>query len=304
MKRLLITGARGFIGRHVAARAAQAGFEVHGTYSGGSLPADLSGLPVTWHKVDLLAAGRVGELTAEVAPSHLLHAAWVTAHGDYWTSGENLAWVAATAQLVAAFAKAGGKRFVMTGSCAEYDWDHGFFVEGVTPERPSTLYGTAKLATHQTLMAAGRQFGFSAATGRVFFAYGPYENEKRIIPYACQMLAKRQSAKFSSGMQLRDFMHVDDLARGFVSLLGSDIQGACNVCSGVPVSLADIARTIGRISDAENCIMLGATPDRPNDPPLIVGDNRILRSTGWQPAITLQDGLAETYTWWNERATS
>jgi nucleoside-diphosphate-sugar epimerase len=173
--------------------------------------------------------------------------------------------------------------------------------EGVTPEKPKTLYGTAKLAHHAMLMESARQFEFTAATARIFFGYGPYENSKRIIPYACQCLGRNDRAEFSSANFYRDFMHVDDIGHGLIALIDSDLEGACNVSSGIPTRLADVIEMIGQLSGNKSNIFIGALADRPDDPPMLVGDNRRLRSTGWAPRKSLAEGLAETYAWWTSR---
>lgn len=296
-KRLLITGGRGFIGRHSIGPALAAGYEVHATMSpSGAAP--LLPAKVKWHKVDLLAPNSIENLLAEVTPSHVLHTAWETTHGSYWSSPANLEWLGLLTRFLPAFVANGGQRFVSVGSCAEYDWSTGNLKEGEALENPHTFYGRIKLAHHHVVHAAAQQLGFSGATGRVFFGYGPHENPARIIPYACQQLAKGEPALFSSGQFERDFMHVDDIGRGFVFLLGSNIEGACNVSSGHAVSLATIVEILGEISGQSHLIEMGARPDRPDDPPLLLGNNALLRGTGWTPAIALETGLTDTYAWW------
>lgn len=303
MKRLLVTGGRGFIGRHCLEPALAAGFdEVWATASvGGALLPEVAASTVHWRRIDLLAPGAVEALLDDCRPTHILHTAWETTHGSYWTSAANLRWLSMGTRLVEAFAAGGGERFVSLGTCAEYDWAHRYMVEAVTPERPSTFYGQIKLAHHHMLNAAAEQLGFSAATARVFFAYGPYENQNRIIPYACRNLAAGRFAEFGSGAGFRDFMHVEDVASGLVAMLTSDIRGACNVCSAAPTTLAEIVGTIARISGRPDLVKLGARPDRSGEPALLVGDNAELRSTGWKPRISLSEGLDRTYAWWRER---
>jgi nucleoside-diphosphate-sugar epimerase len=298
VKRLLIIGGRGFVGRHCLSPALVAGFEVHATASGSAVPHDLADLDVTWHVGDLLKPDAGSALIEHVRPQYVLHTAWETTHGSYWSSPANLTWLEFGIGLAAAFAKSGGVRLVSAGTCAEYDWDHGFMVEGITPENPATYYGHIKLAYHNILVASAAQLGFSAATGRIFFAYGPFENPARLVPYACRQLASGQEARFSSGNFHRDFMHVSDIGTGLVALLTSSIEGACNICSGTPTLLGDIAMRLGHISGRPDLIRLAALPDRPRDPPMIVGDNRRLRATGWQPTIQLSDGLEMAFRWW------
>jgi nucleoside-diphosphate-sugar epimerase len=296
LKRVLVTGARGFVGRHCLAPAVAAGFDVWATTSTrNAAPEGLEGLGVKWRSLDILAPGALENLLAEIRPTHMLHMAWETTHGSYWSSPANLDWLAAGAKLFRAFPESGGERLVVAGTCAEYDWGCDRMVENEALEHPATLYGRIKLAHHHAMMAAAAEMGFSAATGRIFFAYGPYENAKRIIPYACHQIAMGKPAEFGSGRLLRDFMYVEDVAAGFVALLNSDIEGACNVSSGAGVSLAEIVMNIGKIGGRPDLIRLGTRPDRPDDPPTLVGDNAKLRATGWVPSIPLDDGLRRAY---------
>jgi len=304
MKRLLITGARGFIGRHSLAAALEAGFEVHALASSAGGLLERQGSGATWHVGDLLENDVPQSLIESIRPTHILHAAWVTAHNSYWTSPENLNWLKAGARLAEAFGKHGGRRFVAVGTCAEYDWTHGEMIEGRTPERPTTLYGEIKLRHSAMLQAAARDLGFSACTGRIFFAYGPHENPQRFIPYVCRRLNLGQEALVSSGQFRRDFMHVEDVAHGFIALIDSDVSGVCNVSSGQSSLLADIVSELGRVSGRADLIRFDPLLDRLGDPPSLVGANKLLRSTGWAPSVALEEGLRQTYEWWRHQPES
>jgi nucleoside-diphosphate-sugar epimerase len=299
VKRLLITGARGFLGRHCLEPALAAGYEVVAATS-GKPPSDHR--PITWRQVDLLAPGAARDLVAGVRPSHVLHLAWTTEHGRFWSSPNNLDWLAASVDLVGAFGAFGGSRFVGAGSCAEYDWTTGGrMIEGVTRDEPATFYGRIKLAQHSVLMASAGQFGFSAATGRIFFLFGPDESPERLVPTACRRLIAGEVAAFSSGAQIRDFLHVRDAALGLVALLGSDIEGACNVSSGVGVTIRSIVETIGALTGRPDLIRFGALPDRPGEPAELVGDCSKLARTGWTPMSSTDAGLHDAVKYWIER---
>jgi nucleoside-diphosphate-sugar epimerase len=295
-RRLLITGARGFVGRHVVAAAVEAGFEVHG--AARAIPCGDEVGAVHWHVADLLAEGVPAQVVAEVRPTHLLHAAWETTHGSYWASPDNVLWIAVTARLAHAFASAGGCRFVLVGTCAEYDWSQGVMVESLTPAHPHTLYGACKLAAHDMLQALASSAGFTAVTGRIFSAYGPHENARRLIPYVSRTLAAGETALLSSGRQIRDFLHVDDVARAFVTLLEGTVTGAVNIGMGEPVRLSEITGILEAASGTRDQVRIGARPDRADDVPVIVPDTRRLRALGWKPRTSLEQGLAETYAWW------
>src|SRR5262249_49474926 len=137
---------------------------------------------IRWHAADLLDPVAARRLVAETRPTHLLHAAWVATPGVFWHGPENLDWLAAGLELVRAFGEAGGRAFVGTGTCAEYDWPAPHFVEDTPPIRPGTLYGRAKAAMWAAVEACAARYGFAAAWGRLFLPYGPGDAPQRLIP--------------------------------------------------------------------------------------------------------------------------
>ena len=112
--KVLVTGATGFIGRHVLPRLIARGYRVHAV---GRTP--IAGpLDVQWHNADLLAPGVAAALAATIRPSHLLHLAWTATSGEFWTAPENVDWVAASLALYRSFAIADGRRALFVGTCA------------------------------------------------------------------------------------------------------------------------------------------------------------------------------------------
>ncbi|MCW3018640.1 MAG: NAD-dependent epimerase/dehydratase, partial [Solirubrobacterales bacterium] len=168
MSRVLLTGPTGFIGRHALAALAGAGHEVHAVARRRGPDAE----GVSWHEADLLEGAGVVE---QIEPEILVHLAWYAEHGKLWSSVENLRWVEASLALLRAFARAGGRRAVVAGTCAEYDWSREIYAEDA-PLQPATLYGAAKHGLHVVSRAFAEQAGFSLAWGRVFFLYGPFES--------------------------------------------------------------------------------------------------------------------------------
>src|SRR4051794_18620498 len=107
MKRVLVTGATGFIGRHSLPSLSVRGYEVHAATSREHAPMiDAPG--VVWHRADLMNREQVFALVSTIKPSHLLQLAWYAVPGKFWTSPENLRWVQAGLDLLRAFKEAGG----------------------------------------------------------------------------------------------------------------------------------------------------------------------------------------------------
>lgn len=199
-RRVIVTGASGFIGRHVLAPLRRRGFDVHAvsrharrappgtgrarrddpgedsttwadrgsleTGAGrGSLETGAGRGSLDWQAVDLLAEGAPAELAERLSASHLLHLAWEATPGLFWNSPDNAQWQRASVALCEAFARSGGRRLVAVGSGAEYDWRAGRCVEATTPLRPTTAYSRSKDALRRSLAERWGEDGEAADAG-------------------------------------------------------------------------------------------------------------------------------------------
>jgi len=306
--RVLVTGASGFVGRQTLQPLLDRGFEVHAV-ARRALP--FAG--VAWHEADLLDGRAAREIVQRVRATHLLHLAWYAEPGKFWTSPENLRWVAATMELAHAFAASGGERIVSSGSCAEYDWRPGVCIEDETPLVPSTLYGAAKLAAWNILRVwcapptrllggapeARTTPSLSFAWGRLFFMYGPAEPEAKLVASVILALLRGETARTTTGEQIRDFLHVSDAAGALVALLASDVEGAVNIGSGNGIAVRDLVARIGDLLGARERIEFGAIVPAAAEAPRVVADTRRLNErVGWRPRFDLRGGLQQTIDWW------
>jgi nucleoside-diphosphate-sugar epimerase len=304
--RVLLTGGSGFIGSRVIEPLLDAGYEVH------ALGRAVAGTDrVVSHLVDLLDANEAAIVAEQVAAEQMLHLAWYAEHGRFWESPENLSWVGASLSLLRAFVEAGGQRVVIAGTGAEYDWskvDEPCLElprgeRAATPLRPSTLYGTAKHATYLVASAYAEQVGLSLAWGRIFLVYGPGEDQRRLLPSVTRALLDGRDAPTSDGAQIRDLMHVDDVARGFAALLASELEGPVNVASGEGVSIRQVCRLISEAAGRPDRLRLGALPRRPGEPESLVADvARLREEVGFHPAVDLDQGIADAVNWWRNAA--
>jgi nucleoside-diphosphate-sugar epimerase len=305
MKQVLVTGATGFIGQHSIHNLCKRGYVVHGLSSGALHSVPVNGQDIHWHSLDLHNLVALSSLIEVIRPTHLLHFAWTTRPGAYWTTPDNLTWIQTTIELLRRFTEHGGRRAVMAGTCAEYDWRYGFCAEAQTPLLPTTLYGVSKHALQMLAQAYASQSSLSLAWGRIFFVYGPHEHPKRLVPSLIRGMLRQEPVPCSHGRQIRDFLHVQDVADAFVHLLDSDVVGPVNIASGAPISIQEIALKIAGHFHADNLLQFGAIPSAANEPPLLVADvRRLAEEVRWQPQFGLDAGLSQTIHWWREQEAS
>ena len=299
MKRVLVTGAAGFIGRNCLQSLIARGFEVCAV-SSRAIGGTQAG--VTWHHGDLLDRSRTRTLISKLRATHLLHLAWYSEHGKYWTAPENYEWVDASLELFRNFVAEGGQRVLGAGTCAEYDWQCECCSENLTPLNPASPYGTCKARLHSLLSSLARDCQSSYTWGRIFFSYGPGEPATRLIPSVIRALLRGEFADCTAGSQIRDFLEVSDVADALVGALDSDVNGPVNIASGEPVALRDLINMVGEKIGRPELVRLGARAMPPGEPQVLLANvDRLRNEVGWKPRIALSDGIDRAISWWREQ---
>src|SRR6266404_794181 len=298
MKRVLVTGADGFLGRNVLVALLRRDFEVHAVCHRQQHPALAQ--DVRCHRADVLVRSGVREVLESIRPYALLHLAWDTRHSTYWKSVANLEWTVASLHLLQEFAAAGGQRVVIAGTSAEYRWDgHLPLDESHSLLQPDSLYGTCKNALREIVQSWAPIAGVSWAWGRIFNIFGPDEKSERLVPKIIRTLMAGKPLPFDEGLRLRDFLHVADAGDAFAALLASEVQGPVNIASGQPTSIRDLVSMIANRLDALELVSFGAVPVQAAQPARVVASVARLRDeVGWQPPVDLAQRVQETCDWW------
>lgn len=297
--RVLVTGASGFLGTPCVELLLRRGFEVHAV----SREAGAEGRRLHWIQADLFETEGLGSLMAAVKPSHLLHLAWASGRDGFRDGVENYRWVAISLELLRHFADQGGRRIVAVGTGAEYDWHEGLCSERSTPLAPDSTYGLAKRTFSELFDRYLLQHpGLDGAWARLFFLYGPREDGYRLMASAIAGLLRGEVAECTFDRLRRDYLFVEDAARGIVDLLESSVSGAINIASGEATALGDLVLRAADRLGRRDLVRLGGKPNGGDHPaPVVFADiARARRILGWRPQWRLDDALDRTIEWWRD----
>lgn len=310
--RVLITGACGFVGRHLVHRLHAAGDEVVGTWW-PKPPADPEPLAgVELFEADVEDAGRVREIVARVRPEAIVHLAALSHVGESWQRPGSYfrVNVAGTENVVRAAARSGPSVRVLVASSAEV---YGAVPEGeqpITEDRsldPGTPYGLTKAAAERLALALAEGSGAcEVVIVRSFNLIGPGQAPRFALPsFAGQLAAIRSGAsepvlRVGNLSARRDFVHVEAAARAYELLLREGEPGtAYNLASGRARSIQEALDALIRVSGAEPRVETDPELFRPIDQPLLCGDPSRLRALGWDPEPGFERAVEDV---WREAA--
>lgn len=256
---IAVTGADGFIGRHVVAELVRRRIgPVVAVSRRAAGPADRA-LPVDRVALDLAepaadAFERLGR------PEVLIHLAWEDL-SDYGSFSHFERQLPLHDAFLAAVLKAGLRRLVCTGTCFEYGMRNGELDEAMVPD-PANPYAFAKNALRSALDFRCRHDPFELVWARLFYLHGDGQAERSL--HAQWRAAHRRGDpvfRMSPGDQLRDYLPVEAVARNLVALaVDTPPAGVVNVCSGVPVSVRSLVEGWIRDSGATMALELGHYP--------------------------------------------
>jgi UDP-glucose 4-epimerase len=291
----LVTGASGFIGSHLCRQLCQQQAEVHAvsrTKEHGRHD------DIQWWRGDVADEVSVRELVSAIKPDVIFHLAGHVAGARELehvrtTFRSNLM---SAVNLLSAASEVGRCRVILTGSLEEPDPSEALPV-------PCSPYAAAKWAASGYARMFHALYGLDVVILRVFMVYGPGQTDlQKLIPYAILRLLRGESPKLSSGQRLVDWIYVDDVVEGYLAAArAKDVAGqTVDIGSGSLESIRAVVERLGRQINPAIPLHFGALPDRPLEQ-VRVADTKQSKAIGWQPATSLEDGLARTVAWYRQQ---
>lgn len=291
-KRVLVTGAGGFIGSHLTSRLIELSASVHAVTR---TPVGSEAAGAHWWQADLSRYDEVESLIRKTEPQVVFHLASHVYGGRQLdlvlpTFRSNLA---TTVNLMTAAAETSCERFLLTGSLEEPDADAPQLV-------PSSPYAAAKWAAS----AYGRMFnvlyGLPVVMLRVFMVYGPGQRDlKKLIPSTTLAFLKGETPRIASGSRPVDWIFVDDVVEAILKAAVS--EGAAGetleIGSGRLVTVREIVELVSELVGNGGTAEFGSLPPRPMEQVRVADVASTKDRIGWSPAVELREGLTKTIQW-------
>ena len=272
MTRVLVTGATGFVGRQIMRALAVSDVVLIPVVRSGKegFVNTSRGVERVVSSPDIFAEPEDWWVEQCQGVDLVIHAAWYAEPGKYLQAPQNMQCLTGSLTLAKGAAKAGVRRFVGIGTCFEYDLTQGV-LSVRTPLNPLSPYAAAKAALFfglsQWLPTQSVEFGWC----RLFYLYGEGEDERRLVPYIHKQIQKGEPVELTSGKQIRDYMDVSDAAKKIVEFALCPQTGPVNICSGVPVTVRQLAEQIANQYGQKDLLRFGVRPDNPVDPTCVLG---------------------------------
>lgn len=275
--RVLVTGATGFIGRHVVSCLLDKGLDVITTSRNKNKAknydwySEVEYIECDYHKDTLDYYNVLGE------PDVIIHLAWngLPNYKDPFHVERNLP---ANCLFLKSFIEGGIKKMVVTGTCYEYGMQCGCLHESDNT-RPVTQYGLAKDTLRKYLEFLVRDTPTSFNWVRLFYLYGDGQNQNSLLPQLEMAISEGEKVfNMSGGEQLRDYLSVEDAARNLCTIaLQSEVDGIVNCCSGNPISIRRLVENKIDLLNSDIKLNLGYYPYPDYEPMAFWGDTTKLR---------------------------
>jgi UDP-glucose 4-epimerase len=295
-RRVLVTGATGFIGSRLTDRLIDVAAEVHAS---SRSERDANDRPVAWWRADLADVDTAVELVASIEPDIVFH---LGGHVSGKLSPEIVlstirSNLLSTVGLLEAARRVDCSRIVVAGSVMEPEL-------GEADSVPVSPYAASKWASSAYARMFHALWEVPVVVVRIGMVYGPGQSDQaKLVPHVVGSLLRGEAPKVTSGRHNYDWIYVDDVVEALLAAaVAPGIEGeTVDIGSGERTSVREVVERLGRLVNAGVEPEFGALPDRPHPPSRVADVAKLKQLLGWQPRTTLNEGLERTVAWFQRR---
>ena len=309
IKRILLTGTTGFIGKELLPKLLEKGYEVHTIerYVTGRYTLDQKD-SIIKHYASLTDYNKVRAIIKEVQPNAVIHLAAISAVSfsyDNYIEVSEVNYLGSVNLAEACRQEANNfKQFIFAGTSEEYGLSILSKDEKLTEESPlipNSPYAVAKVAFDYYLNYMGLAYDFPYTILRPFNTYGRKDNKHFFIERTITQMLSQDKVYLGDSDAVRDWIYVDDHVNAYMKALGNEkaIKQTFNMCSGKGYTTKETAELIAKLTSFKGEILWNQTPKRPLDAKVLIGDNSKTRKLlGYEPKYSLEEGLKKIIDYW------
>ena len=310
-KKVLVTGADGFIGSHLTELLLAEGYEVRALSVYNSFN--------NWGWLEGISHERLEVVSGDVRDAAfcrhiardcdvIFHLAALIAIPYSYVAPESYVDtnIKGTLNICQAALDSGVKRLIVTSTSEVYGTAQYVPIDEKHPRQPQSPYSATKIGADAIAKSFFNAFNLPVVIARPFNTYGPRQSARAIIPTIITQIASgKREIKVGDLTPTRDFNFVTDTCRGFLALAEAEgIDGEeINIASGTEISMADTLATIARLMDADVKWVTDPQRIRPSRSEVfrLCGDNsKITSLTSWRPMYSIEEGLKRTIEWFTD----
>ncbi len=221
-------------------------------------------------------------------PDTFIHLAWRVEANKWERAESQKEFISVTFKFLELLKECDIKQTIGIGSCLEYESSFSPLDE-CAPENRALEYTRDKLAMKDVFSTHALTHGYISSWVRFFYIYGPNDVSDRLIPRVTHLSNQNADILLKNPYLNLDYLNVEDATEAIVKIALNRWRGVINVGSGIPVTPRDIADRICYLENSNSKIidLQNSTIKQKG----YVSDNSLLRSLGWAPRISLEDGL-------------
>jgi len=272
-KKILLTGATGFVGHHVLKNLISRNLRISIIIRDDNilLSEEIDKIESIYFTKNLFKESHDNLCRITEGVDTIIHCAWYTKPSNYLVATENLECLEGTVKLGLIAKKNRVRRFIGIGTCLEYDYSHRLPLEISSPIRPISQYAKSKNSVFEQLSSEFEDSSIQFSWCRLFYLYGEGENNNRLVPYIHNQLRNSKEVYISNGDYVRDYMKITDAAELIVNVALSEHIGPVNICSGKAVTVKELAEKISDEYGMRELLQFRSTQNSISEPQFIVG---------------------------------
>lgn len=225
------------------------------------------------------------------APQIIIHTAWITTPGLYKNDLSNHRYREFTTELSKYVANSSVEHLIILGTCAEYGRQIGPSTSGITEVSPNSLYAEQKVAAFNTVKEVLKDSEIRLTWARIFYPYGPLQDQKRLIPYLIDSLKHGKSIQLADTTSIHDWITTRDIASAISWSIQNEVPEEIDIGTSLGFTNLKMLSLIEELTNTRNLLSDDTRHEIGLSEVFVAGKNSPLFISGWSPGDTLRSGL-------------